>query len=295
MGKDGGVGLPDLVAIWDFSIVPAVKVIETTLGGEFGNSPGEYGTFAIDEFNRNIAIYAFNDIQFVNYDDLSAVYTESLSLSGQNLPKIAPLSTTRSFTYDTTNIKIVSITSPMSSGAAVLDTDAHSMAGTIQNISKVSSSIATFSSINAGAINLKACENVADATNLGALASFGSGVTSCNVENNLVVYTDAGQIAMRGLSYSSLTITEGVEVQLEASVPSSYSVTELAAGKFLVSTDNQLHLVDVTAGEASITSSIAIIASDSIDQVSIDALSSTEAALLTRSSSRADGLYVLYH
>ena len=278
---------PSKIAIWDFSATTPTKVEEVTIEGSITSI-----VYASCDLNTDDGLYVFyssNDITILTENTL----TESSALILDTSSKTAPLSTTRAFTYDATNIQIISIASPMRDGS-VLDTDAHSMAGTLQNISKVSSSIAVFSSINAGAINLKACENVADATNLGALASFGSGVTGLEVAHELVVYTDASQIAMRGLSYSSLTITEGAEVQLEASVPSSFNIAKLDTGKYIVATDNQLHLVDVSAGEASITSSIAINASDTIDQVSIDALSTTEAALVVRSSARADSIYCYY-
>lgn len=279
------------IGLWDFSSIPITLLKSYTFRADEGIDQS-FQSIDYDLSSGFINVFGGRRFRTITQNALSPVIG-GLEFSSSQIG-VAGLTATRGYSIDSDNINLFSITEQMGIEGSIIDIEAHGITGLIKNIAKIDSDKVIISAVNSGIVNLKAVENVSDVSTVGALLSFGSGITDVLTDSELVVYTNASQLAMRGLSYSGLTISEGVQVQLEASVPSDFSVTKLDAGKYLVASDNQLHLVAVSAGVASITDSIVINASDAIDQVSLAGLTSTTACLAARSSTRGGGVYLYY-
>jgi len=233
-----------------------------------------------------------NDILILDADTMTtSISNAAEALFVSSVSKVSSISSSAGIILDSSNFRLISISDAMS-GEAIDTSTAHSLSASAFEISKVSATQSIGAFIVSGVVNLKAAENPTGTTlNVGTADTFATGVTAIDVSSQIVVYSNASQVAVRAFTVAGTAITSGAELQLQASVSSSVSVSQLAVDKVLVTTDNAAYLVTISGVTATLADTLAIDGSDTIDQASVSALSATEALLFYRSSSKSNTLW----
>lgn len=275
------------VGLWDFTETIPVKIKEITNVTGANNTYGNImldkeGTLVGSGFSGTMSLIIDEEVVGVS-DRLNAYEIADTIVSGLN--------TTRCFAVDSTNVNLIDISTGLTT-ASTLDSAAHSISGTLLDVSAIDNTRSVILSETTTQGTLRVAKNDADTVVIGGAISFGLNTGIFSIDAELVLYTDDTDTKVIGVDYSDTSVSFGSPVSLEASIATIISNAKIDANTFLCTTEiGNIKLVTLSGTTATIVDSIQITASAVIDQLKVIPLTSTTATVLYRDTTRSSIIY----